>query len=292
MGTLLAPLRKIDNHGNCIMLHKDLDCKGENFELKGGQSAESENLGKLSQIFNSVSPCGNYEERCVSLSSTVTKFEIFTNATRINAESSSSNVALAAKTTFRNNGNAIVSQMYSAKKQLTDTIETYRVETTSSFHDFQISAGIEFEMSGGIPLIEKTKLTASLSASYEYQKNYSNSDSTKHTTTINIEYEVNQRIKILPCTEYEVTSYVKLLENYPLQYEVYFEVSGVARDGTKLEADKLKERLGGLDYIETKDNYTVVAKGFGSMVCNMGLEAVISGEGKIIQGCKEALANL
>lgn len=276
----------IDNHGNCVKLYKERDCKGESIEIAGGTSPESLDLAVVDfdGSTKSLSMCGNTAP-CIRLNATVFKFVLNTNTTKIATQMIPDEVDMAATTTFRNNGSATVSQEYSAKKILKEYYEVNRVKTMTEMHKVNVDLGVSYEGKFGIPIVAQHTVTASLNFAYNFEKNTTEEESEKYTREEEREFVSSQRIEIAPCSTYRVNSFVKTYNKYPIDYELYTLISGEM--GThKMNTQQIRERVTSMEYVEDHDEHTIVAKAYGSMTANFGTESVVDGEGDIIEGCR------
>lgn len=291
MGANFSPLLKINNHHNCVKLYANENCGGTSYEFQGGVSRRSQDLATVSSRFNSISPCGNYRNKCVAITSIITKLQLTPNSARQAIETTASDISMAATTKFINNGGATVSQEYAASKQIKETHETHRVDTASKSFSISFGYGITAEAEFGIPFVGKTKITTSVTNAYNWNKETSTETGSRFVSEETVNYSVGQKIEIPPCNMYEVSSYVSLTENYITDYVILQEITGTTRDGKQVGADTLINLLGQIEYVDTKDNFTIIGKGYGSLKSTFGLQAVIAGEGQPIEGCKYIPSN-
>lgn len=193
---------------------------------------------------------------------------------------------MAATTTFTNNGSATVTQEVTAQKTITETIEVEKVNSLSTMESVDISAKVEYVSKLNLELIGlESRIEYSVSTAY--MKNSSSQSKDKYVDTETKDFSATQRIEIPPCTIYKVSSYIKMAENMPMDYTFTAYVSGYYGND-RLSAAKVKNRLelDGMTYVEDKDPFTVIANATQKITADFGLQAQISGEGVIIQGCK------
>lgn len=288
---------RLDNHGNCINLYVSNfatppSCTGSYITLKGGASYLSENLRNLTYSSTSwkrimaISPCSEELTKCMKLEATVIKFEINSDPASVNAISSASDISMSLTTTFRNNGTAIVAEEYSAKKSVIEATETSLMKNYTAMQNWSVETGVTTEFSADIPLVSKATVTASLKSAYNSEEYVSIEEEEIRRREVTTDFSVNQKIEIGPCTLYNVNSFVRMVQNYPINYKVYSKVSGkVGRK--KLSAGEIKLRLEGLEYLSDFDEYTVIVMGKGTMLMDFGMEAIIDGAGvPIVDGCQ------
>lgn len=272
----------IDNHGNCIVVHLE---NNESFKLEGGRSPLSVSINKYQAYFQSklvgISSC-NSSSPCISLNATVTRFSIISS--KISTQAKSSDLSMAAESTFINNGWAIISQDYTASTTITEATETTLASSYSSMESFSVKAGVEYEESAGIPSVCSEKVKASLSAAYTNEHSNTKNQSNTRRHEIQTTFSVSQKIEIEPCTKYKVNSYLKVVKGYPLMYNVTVEVTGT-NGGQIMTAQEIRDHLGSLDYNVDKDNTTVIASELGSILVDFGLKSVVDGEGEILPKC-------
>lgn len=222
----------------------------------------------------------------MKLEATVIKFEINSDPAYVNAISSASDISMSLTTTFRNNGTAIVAEEYSAKKSVIEATETSLMKNYTAMQNWSVETGVTTEFSADIPLVSKATVTASLKSAYNSEEYVSIEEEEIIRREVTTDFSVNQKIEIGPCTLYNVNSFVRMVQNYPINYKVYSKVSGkVGRK--KLSAGEIKLRLEGLEYLSDFDEYTVIVMGKGTMLMDFGMEAIIDGAGvPIVNGCQ------
>ncbi len=281
-------INSVNNHGNCVKLFGGTDCTGKSIELHGGNSIQSKSLSTFFDVpTRSISSC---EEKfgCLKLEAIISKIELTTNISKDNMLERSIDIELAAKTTFRNVGNSVVTQQYQVASKITEYIEIKRSNSlremsrvrTDKDTELGFSADLSF---GPFPLSEAFKNR--LFEGFTMDRNVSYQEKEKYFSNYEREFSVGQNIQIAPCTLFKVSSVVRYVKRVAVNYVVNARISGLY-DGLRLTAANLKDRLTGMEYMGKDDDYTVIGKVMGSMFVDFGVETVIDGESMVINGCK------
>lgn len=201
--------------------------------------------------------------------------------------SSQRQVELATRTTFHNNGSATVTQEYEARKSVTESttferstsilmMDSYTVETSAT-----IEAGIE---AGPSFVKVSAKVSATVTSAYTQTDSIEKTERSSYTHEETKEFAVKQTIAIPPCAQYEISSMVTMAENYPVRYEMYTRVTGMA-SGQRMTAEQVSQQVDDLTFVEYQDEYTAVFKSNHRIIANVGVDTFISGEGSDINGC-------
>lgn len=283
----IANVTNIHNYGNCVILYDQVNCTGNKVQLLGGVSPQSLDISSTLIPFiipsSSIGLC-EHRPTCHTLNSTVFKFVINSDEKKVKEISTSSDQAMTAKTTFRNNGSAIQTQTYEAKTIIREIVEVTRVTKFSSTNTYSTVRSVTTEGHVGFMFFH-TKITETLTEAYTVTNTSEDLYGETHIKDESREVVVRQELTIPPCSTYEVNSFITMVQHYPVDYDVYMYVGGMAKD-RRLEASEVKERLTeGLSYVEDYDNYTVIAKGSGTILADLSMEAVIDGEGGPLEGC-------
>lgn len=280
---------KLNNYGNCIRAYPTDSCSGEYKDIPAGRNGLTENLPELGFYPRSLSACGS-RRNCVRLASEVFKFVLLPDSEKSSVLSEPKKVNLATKTMFYNNGSATVIQEYEAVQK---TKESSSIELTRSFYqmtEVTVSGGVNG--SAGVEGYDTNstfgkvsgKASGYLNMAYSASQESLNQETNTYSHEEEKEFAVRQSIEVPPCTRYEVSSVVEVVENYPMFYEVYAKVTGES-GGEKLTAEDVSTLVDDLTFVEIYDEYTAVFKSTHSLVASVGVEAKISGEGSKIEGC-------
>lgn len=194
-------------------------------------------------------------------------------------------VEMATSTRFRNNGRAAITQEYSVSKSFTERVELESTTSFSSTHEVFVEAGITAKVSVGIPKAAKLKIEASLKAGYKYIYNSGSSSTQRYINETKKVFTAKETIAVPPCTVYDVTSFLKTTQDYPVHYKVFAEVTGSYDNGRPLSIAEVKGNLGGLKYESTKDATTVIASSVSKLSVDFGVDTEIVGNGTLIEGC-------
>ncbi|CAL8136852.1 unnamed protein product [Orchesella dallaii] len=144
--------------------------------------------------------------------------------------------------------------------------------------------------SSGFPFFFKQQTVRTLTNAHTFTTNSTSAEGEEFVSQETREFSVSQKIEIPPCTRYEIDSFVKMQENFPIEYVLYTYVSGTY-GGELLTAQELKSKLNSLEYVSDHDEYTVIAKSSNTLKANFGVEAVIDGTGASIEGCMQQGGN-
>lgn len=282
-------IQSINNHGNCIKLYENSSCVGKTIELPSGSSTKTRNLGIYFGVpTRSISSCDDHFA-CVQLEAKVIKFELTSSVSRARLLENAIDFELAAKTSFRNNGSATVTQEYQAMKKIVESTEISRSKGFTEMTRVETGEETEWGVSAGLsfgPFSAGSTLRNRVYEAHTMERNSSYQESETYFSQDEREFSVSQTIQISPCTLYEVSSVVKFVEKYPVNYVVTARVSG-AYAGIRMTAEGIRERLTSMDYVEDYDEFTVVAKTYGTIIVDFGLETLIDGAGVPIQGCQQ-----
>lgn len=214
------------------------------------------------------------------MTATVVKFEIQDSKDQqLHSQSNTQNFQMATKGRFINTGHATVTQEYNAKKSIQETTMIQRVKSLSTAHTVQVSAKVAFENKltvVGIFAFDQAKLSASLSAAYTFNYNESSTDTERHVSSETREFQATQKIEIPPCTSYEIDSFVKFTQNYPISYTVYTEISATI-GGERMLAEELESRLTDMVKIGKVDDYTINASATSFVTVDFGVETYVNG---------------
>lgn len=282
-------LNKLNNFGNCISVYPNPTCSGDPVEIPGGQNGLSQNLPELGFFIRGVSACG-VRRACVRLSSEIFKFEFELDTGKAAENIKSKMLDLATKTTFYNNGSATVFQEYEARKKVRESTTVSLSTSITKMHSSSVSSTVTSSTSEtGFNLgiyKQTTKVTDTLKETYASQKSGTETESGSYTHEVESEFAVKQVIEVPPCVEYEIFSKVEVVENLPIIYDVYTKVTGES-SGRRMTAEEVSNQVDELTFVEIIDEYTAVYKSRHSLMANIGVDTKISGEGKIIPGCRK-----
>lgn len=302
---------KLKNYGNCVTVYASGTCSGnETMDIPGGQNGYSQNLPQLGYYVRSLSACGT-RRACVTLKSRITKFKLIPNPSRAAAQSIAQNVDLGTKTYFYNNGSATLTQEYEAKRTVRETTTMKMSKTISSMSSFEVDAGAEVEVGTGedededeceeqrrngrraeeedkcedkdITIKLQGKLSGSLSKAYSTESP-PETEEYSYTHEEETTFSVKQRFQVPPCVQYEVSSTISMVENYPVIYEVYAMITGES-SGAKMTAEEVAGQVDEMTFVEYFDEYTAIFKRTETMTANLGVETIISGGGSDLPGC-------
>lgn len=281
-------IMSINNHGNCVKLFEEKDCTGKTIELLGGSNAKTRNLALYFGVpTRSISSCDDHFA-CLQLEAKIFKFELTSTMSRASILENSLDFELAAKTTLKNNGSAVVTQEYQASKKIVESVEIARssslTEMTRVYTEKETEWGVSAGLSYG-PFSSSGTFKKRMFEAHTMERNSSHQESEKYFAQDEREFSVSQTIQILPCTLYEVSSVVRFAEKFPVEYVLHARVSG-AYAGLRMTAANLKDRLTSMEYVGDHDDFTVIAKTTGRMNVDFGVETVIDGEGIPMAGCQ------
>lgn len=198
------------------------------------------------------------------------------------------NVELSERTTYRNNGGGSVTEDFAAENTVTANMVISRARVMTSMKSVSVTdtvkIGTNFEISG----VHVSRLVRGLTDAYTYTTNSSTIKSEKFKIKQEIPYAVSEHIEIPPCSEYSVTSYAKMIQGYTIDYVLHAKIRG-QKGRRSMTTTELRDELQGMDYVEDYDDSTIIAKANGTIVSDLGLEAVIDGEGYSIVGCQNKI---
>ncbi len=235
-----------------------------------------------------ISPCRQSEEcHVISLNASVIHFALAESKAKSFA-SKTSDLSMAATTTFINDGWATVSQEYQVTKTITEATEITLVESFSKMNNWYVGASLEVETKiGSWIVMSEATIKASLSTAYTREETQANEEINTRRHEVSKEFSASERIEIEPCTRYKVDSYIRVKEKYPMRYTITYEVTGTKGD-IPMTAGEIRKSLGNLNYVRNKDLYTVVASEISEMYLDFGVETIINGKGEIIAECRNA----
>ncbi|ODM89296.1 hypothetical protein Ocin01_17386 [Orchesella cincta] len=283
-------ISSLDNHGNCIMIYKDEDCRGGSWNLRGGKSIQSQNLSLINfdKSVRSINLCSD-RQWCLKLNATLFKFEL-TSQDPTSPFAESEYVAMTSKTVLFNNGSATVTQEYIATKTISEQVTVTRDSSLTEMSTVSTVDSVQTSTSVGFPFFFKQTTVRTLTNAYTFTTNSTSSEGEEFTSEETREFSVSQKIEIPPCTRYEIDSFIKMTENFPVEYVLYTYVSGIHGE-KRLTAQELRPKLISLEYVEDHDEYTVIAKSTNVLKANFGVEAVTDGSGEPIEGCVQQSGN-
>lgn len=135
-------------------------------------------------------------------------------------------------------------------------------------------------------IIEETSFSQALIEAYTYTTNSSTVKSEKFIKKEDVEFSVQKHIQISPCSEHKVTSYIKMIQGYARDYVLHAKITGT-KGRRLMTAEELKDELTGMDYVEDYGETAIVAKAGGTIVADMGIEAVVGSNENALSGCNE-----
>lgn len=131
-------------------------------------------------------------------------------------------------------------------------------------------------------MLEDTKLVEGFIEAYSYTTNLSTIKSEMFTKQHGAEFAVNEHIEIPPCSEYTLNAYVKMIQDYSVDYILHALVRGT-KGKRAMTTTELRDELTGMEYVEDYNAITIIATGNGSILAKFG--SVVDGEGYSIAGC-------
>lgn len=281
--------RSLNNYGNCIAVYPEESCSGEKTEISGGTNGLSQDLSQLGHFVRSVSACGN-RASCVKLDASIFKFEIFMDKP---IEEKAGEVKMGQVTKFFNNGSATLTQEYEAVQTVRETtiVKLSKSITEMRGHRVETSRSVDVSVSASIPIPETTlAVNIGVNVGFSATKGFGSgesegeSESSEYTNVEEKQFTTKQTFVVPPCVEYQVSSTVKVVENYPIIYDVYSKVTGEA-NGKRITAQEVEGRVDGMAFVGYFDEYTAIFKATETIIANVGFETLITAEGNDIEGC-------
>lgn len=200
------------------------------------------------------------------------------------------NVDIATRTTFVNNGSAILIQEYKASRKIRESIQVSHglnianIYTTTSEKDIEISAGVD------IPFLKNWFFGASIRGHLTkvFTNQTANSTEVEDGTGIETETEfsIKQEIEVPACTIYEAMSVVKFVQNITFSYALQFSLTGWAGNET-LKVEELKKHVEErVEFVRELSEEEILLQINGTIQGSLGIMTVFIGNGEHIVGCQ------
>lgn len=196
------------------------------------------------------------------------------------------NVTISLESVFRNNGTAKITQDYTASKRIKDVLEFTKAKGFSNVHTVGVETGVETDFEFSLPFIASGKGKFKVTGKYQWQTTSSGTDTEKRSVENEETYTIRQAIEIPPCTEYHVTSFVKMIQNYSVRYTAFARLTGMAGNDEVMYKNELKLHIEpGMEFIRDLDDFAIEVSVKGEMFAKYGVKTLLVGEGHPIPGC-------
>lgn len=277
----------VNTHGHCVKLYSDKNCGGKMVELDvaSGSHGDLQAIA-FNDVTSSINVCGQTSS-CLKLNAVLYKFEFKSNVRDLIRRAPRRQVEFASQNFFQNNGSATRNVEYTGTRSVKETVVVEKVESLAHFHTFRIELGVSAEINAGIPLLAEGKLTTDLRTAYEFQAQSTTTNRNEFSTEKTREFSFKEIIQIPPCSIYEANSYMEVIDDLKLHYDLYMKISGENR-GRRMSAAEVRAQLPkGAEFVRNSSDFEVVAKSKGAVRANVGVKATYEGHGRKIAGCQE-----
>lgn len=194
---------------------------------------------------------------------------------------------MASPITYRNNGKSPLTEDYVANKSIKEIIQVRRVKGMTNFWAVSVRETVFIQDVGINPhVLRKEALSEALTEAYSYTTNSSTVKSEVFIKKNAVEFSISEHIQVSPCSQHTVNGYVKVMQNYYVDYVVYTTVTG-QKGSRRMTSTELKDELRGMEYVDDYNENAIIAKANGTIIADLGFEAVIEGNEVIIPGCRE-----
>jgi len=164
---------------------------------------------------------------------------------------------------FQNNNSIAITQDQSAVRQISERIQIDLPKYLQNIDNITVERFVELETQATIPLLASSFLKDSL---INALSNSSLNSTEQFVAEAQKEFTASHQIEIPPCMEYKLSSAVKYVKNYPVDFVVQFKLTG--RDGgIQVGKSLLRSKFipEGMEYVDTFDSNTVIVQGMGKM---------------------------
>lgn len=157
-----------------------------------------------------------------------------------------------------------------------------------------LTGEVSAEVTGSLGLSEIASVEATVQASLAstLSKTLADSETLTQTNgkeifiTISKEWARSERIIVPACTEVDVSSYVSMLKNVPVNYVVYFRISGMRGRRVLTSAEIRKHFIpGDMTYITEENEVEVMYRWNGTLRATMGLQSSVTVHDRKIESC-------
>lgn len=196
------------------------------------------------------------------------------------------NTKLGANTIMQNNGSVKLVQKYGIDTKLIETLYFTIAPAFSNMFTLGLDANYEEISETGVPIVTNGKFKYKLGLNYQYERIYENSSMPTNLSISNEEtILVRQAIELPPCTQCIVSSFLKKVTNFPIQYNAYARVRGMTMD-ERMTAEEIRTYLEpGIEYLKDVDENTIEVKVTGIMYAEYGMRAYVSSDCQLIASC-------
>lgn len=134
--------------------------------------------------------------------------------------------ALAEESVIINNGIAKMTKDYTASEKFNEVPEFTKAKGFSNVHTVGVEYAVEKDVEVSNPWFASGKAKFKVTPKFQGQGTTSDTDTEKRSVENEKTYSVGQALEIPPCTEYHVTSFVKMAKDYPIDYTGFCKVNG------------------------------------------------------------------
>lgn len=201
-----------------------------------------------------------------------------------------------------NNGSGSIQEVFSVEKTYTDKISLTRrqIYSNGSSSNTSINLGASLEakvaikpkkslraaMSGGV------NVSGSLSASFQKAWQQSNSNTDENVTTTVVETKqtrkISQAMTVPPCTSYEVSSSITMLDDVDVEYSVFYRVS-FRTEYLNASSPETIQYLNKVNwtFVEVEGEHTAIYVEKGISQATLGLETKINADANTVDPCNK-----
>ncbi len=236
----------------------------------------------------------------IRLKASISKIELVGKFTAgNNATDCLTSEEIASTSIFRNNGTSTITEEYYGRKEIAESVFIHRPVNFTNFYKVGVEDAVGIDGNPGIPFLKTPTFNQQLISFY--------SADLESTPTWNYtqsrDFHTNQTIEVKRCTEYEVSASVNIVKDYPIEYIVYFKVTG-EEDGEQISSVDLRDEHfnedgddgannGSVEYVDILDEYTILAKAKAKMWVTFAKDSTVDGKGSKIESCiNEYICNL
>lgn len=164
--------------------------------------------------------------------------------------------------TFQNNDSISITQDHSAVRQISERILIEVPKYLENIDIVTVERFVELETQATIPFLASSFLKKSLVTALSN----SSLNSENFVAETQKEFIASHEVAIPPCMEYKMSSTVKYVKNYPVDFIVQFKITG-NEGGVKVGQSLLRAKYipEGMEYLDTFDSNTVIAQGMVKM---------------------------
>lgn len=194
------------------------------------------------------------------------------------------NVEMRTPSTYRNQGKGVATKEYTAQTSIRELVQIQRPSGITAMNKVNISDTLLIQNADDLSVTIGSKILPALRNAYNFESWPSSPASETFKKEEKAEFAVFENIEIPPCSTLTVTSYVKLLQKYPVDYWFLAQVRG-KMGLRKLTALELKNEIDGMEFVEDVDEHTIIVRGHGSALADLGVETNVESQSGMIEGC-------